>query len=344
MKNSLIYKIKYRYLSFDELVINLDRLSRFKLPEESYFRVFSSIVTKNLISPAGFSKKNIENMPFNLLSKYVEIIWNSSVTKLFGKQKNNLEANKALRLMAKIPFKNIDKNTKILLNTKLHISPILNNIKYDISPLNIKFLIKANKIFNEKNKVSAKKLEALRHKYSLNYPINKLIISEGITEEILLPVFASKLNHPFNREGIAILGAGGKSKSPALYLKLKDKLKIPVVILFDSDASEISEKLQKNICKKDKIILIKTGEFEDILSLNLIKRSLNNEYKPATPLTKEELHIYDRMCKNLEMFYKSRHLGEYKKSKVSCIIAKNIKYKTDITNGIKDIIENITCQ
>ena len=47
------------------------------------------------------------------------------------------------------------------------------------------------------------------------------------------------------------------------------------------------------------------------------------------------------MCENIEEFYKSRHLGEFKKSKLSKIIAENIKYETDITEEIKNIIFSV---
>ena len=47
------------------------------------------------------------------------------------------------------------------------------------------------------------------------------------------------------------------------------------------------------------------------------------------------------MCENIELFYKSRHLGEYKKSKVAKILAENIKYDTDISDEIKNIIKMI---
>ena len=68
-------------------------------------------------------------------------------------------------------------------------------------------------------------------------------------------------------------------------MKMKDKLRIPVTILFDSDGKEISEILKCHLEEKDKTVLIKKGEFEDILSLNLIKRSLNKEYEPVTPVS-----------------------------------------------------------
>ncbi len=331
MKKDLGYKFKF--LTKEELIISIDRLSRFKLPEESFFRVFSSIVTKCLISPK-LSKKELENISGDELSKIVELIWNKSIENIFGKinKKNN---NNILKYLTDKTFKNTDNRTKKLINTNLYINELLQSIEYNSAPLNIKFLKHCSSLINDNEIIlTSKKNKTL-------FPIRKLIIVEGITEEILLPVFARKLGHSFEENGIYILGAGGKSKSPSLYMKLKDKLNIPVILLFDNDAIEISKVLSKNLLKKDKIIVISDGEFEDILSENLIKRSLNKEYLPATPLIIDDLRIYPNMCENIENFYRTRHLGEYKKSKVSKIIADNITYSSDITEEIKDIIFSI---
>ena len=137
------------------------------------------------------------------------------------------------------------------------------------------------------------------------------------------------------------MGAGGKSKSPALYMKLRNKLKIPIILLFDCDAKEICEEMKNVLLKKDKIIMIKNGEFEDILSLNLIKRALNKEYETLIPIKKKDLKMYSKMCKNLENIYRIMQLGEFKKAKFAKIIAENIKYKSDLSQEIKDIISCI---
>lgn len=333
-------KLTYKLLTFDELIINLDRLTRFKLPEESYVRVFNSILYKNLITPK-YSKKDLEKLPSHIVSKYVRIIWNDSVTKLFPDKKNNNEVNKVLELILKQQFKNIDEYTQTLVNTNLLISPLIEKSEYESIPKNLKILFKANQIFNDSHPAAIDELNKISTKYKLRYPVKKLLIVEGITEEILLPVFANKLDYDFDANAIYIMGAGGKSKSPDLYLKLKNKLNIPVVILFDSDAKEICDVLKQNLSKNDKTIIIEKGEFEDILSLNLIKRALNQEYETFEPLSKSDLQIYDRMTYNIENYYKTRKLGEFKKSKLSKIIAKNVKYNTDITEEIRNIINDI---
>ncbi len=333
MKSFLSNSVKYKSLSKDELIICLDRLSRFKLPDESFPAVFNYILIKSLIEPK-LSKKEIENLDAKTVSNFVKIIWNKSVNNVYGDNCPQSE-DKPLKALISFCFKNFDKRTQTFINTDLNIRPIINNLNEKTVSLNLKFLMYADKYKQIKDTA------VLREKFFLKFPVRKLVIVEGITEEILLPAFAKKLNHNFDKEGIFILGAGGKSKSPSLYLKLKDKLKIPVVILFDSDAKEIFDLLGNNLLKKDSAIIIKKGEFEDIISLNLIKRSLNNEYKPASPVIKSDLTSQTRMCKNIENIYRTRKFGEFKKSKFAKIVASNIKYHSDITPEITDLINKI---
>ncbi len=330
-------KLKYKFLTKDELIINLDRLSRFKLPEESFNRVFISILINCLISPK-YSKKELENLSADIISDYVKTIWNSSVKNLFPNFDNNNYTNNALKMTVQIPFKITDERTKTFINTKLILSPILNSLDINSVPLNLKFLIMADKIDEKLSNIC---IDNLRSKYSLKFPIKKLIIVEGITEENLLPVFAKKLGYDFDKLGIYILGAGGKSKSPSLYIKLRDKLNIPVILLFDNDAVSVCNTLKKQLKRNDKIIVINNGEFEDILSLNLIKRTLNKEFTLSEPIIMEDLHKYNKMCDNLEYFFRTRNIGEFKKSKFSQLIAQNIKYDTDITEDVKKIINDI---
>ncbi len=339
MNSSVKDFVKIKFLTLEELIINLDRLSRFKLPEDSFSRVFNSVILKNLIYPK-YSQKEIENFNSEEISVLFQKIWNESVYNIFGKTKDSGCAQMALISVIKSTFKNIDANTETLLNTHLNIFPVLKKVNYEKAPINLKFLIKVNESFNNCS-FSLNDLINIRMNFGLKYPIRKLIIAEGITEEILLPVFASKLGCNFDKEGIYIIGSGGKSKSPSLYLKLKDKLNIPIVLLFDSDAKEICQFLQKQMLRKDKILIIENGEFEDILSINLLKRSLNGEYMQTLPAVKSDFHIYNSMCENIEYYYKSRHLGEFKKAKLSKIIAGNVKYKTDITDDIKLLIKRI---
>lgn len=323
---------KFKNLTYDELLINLDRLSRFKLPEISYKRVFIDIVLKCSIYPK-FTKNELEELDAKLLSFLVKTIWNTSIDVIFGK--SDYDKTNVLQLTLLNTFKNIDISTKTLIKTKLKIQKLLASSNYEKLPLNLKFLSETMFLSNIED-ITAKSISN-----KLLFPVRKLIIVEGITEEILLPVFASKLGYDFKKYGIFILGSGGKSKSPVLYNNLKGKLKIPIILLFDADASDICSSLKKNIDKKDKLICLDKGEFEDILSINLIKRSLNNEYEPISKVTILEIKLYNKRCNFLQDFFRSRQLGEFKKAKFAKILSNNIKYKSDISEDIKILIDNI---
>lgn len=331
---------KYKLIPLEELVIWLDRLSRFKLPDYSFNRVFKSVFNKYLISPK-YSIQEIEHLETDYIAKTVQFIWNKSVEALFSNVQINYSANFALKMVIYSTFKNIDSNTKTLIDTDLFISPILEKLDYNSSVFNLQFLIKVNEHFQDNDTFTIDELIKLRQKYKLVYPVEKLLIVEGVTEEILLPVFADRLNCNFKSKGVYIYGAGGKSKSPALYYKIKDNFKKPIIMLFDNDAKEICNILNNQILSKDKCILISNGEFEDILPHNLISQTLNNEYEPASPFCEDDFKYSGRMTDNIENFYRTRHLGEYKKSKVAKFLAQNIISQADVSYEIKALLNDL---
>ena len=146
MKKNVNYNFKFKYLTFDELVISLDRLSRFKPPEESYSRVFTDILTKCLISPK-YSKNDIELLSADKISKLVEIIWNDSVEKLFN-EKRKKSYSKILNFLVKETFKNIDEKTKTLINTNLNIDLLLNTTLHYKYPFDSSLL---NEVINQRD-------------------------------------------------------------------------------------------------------------------------------------------------------------------------------------------------
>lgn len=337
-------EIKHKVMSLDDLVISLDRLTRFKHPSEKYPRVFKDILQKYLLTPK-YSKKQLDVLPPKTIVEYVEIIWNSSIKSLFSGQKLSKFNSNIIEKLDRLTFGSFDKDLTSFIKSKLEIYPLLNEIsRMDNIPLNLQLLIKYMDLLKLKKQEKADELTVLsniREKYNLKYPITKLILTEGITEEILLPKFAKKLNYDFDKYGVFVLGSGGKSKMPGLYSKLSKSLKIPIVIILDSDAVEISKIIEPKLLKKDKIILIKNGEFEDIVSKNLIKRSFNRHFYDIEPVVMDELGRYYPMCENIAKIYKSRSLGEFQKAHFAKILANNIVYKTDITSQIRSIIDEI---
>ena len=76
MKNS-----KVKPLTKEQLIISVDRLTRFKNTEVKYLRVFSDILTNNLIFPK-FKKTDLEAMDYDELKSWAEYIINYSLEAL----------------------------------------------------------------------------------------------------------------------------------------------------------------------------------------------------------------------------------------------------------------------
>ena len=293
----------FKYLAQEDFLISVDRLTRFKHPCEKYYRVFKDILIKFLIEPK-YSARQIEELEADKLVEVVEIIWNRSIYNLYGETQYEADFEYISALDEAI-FRIKDNYVARLMNIKLLISPILNKLQSEILiPQNLTMLSCLLKDQNTDKSDFYKTGIRYRNKRALKYPIAKLVLAEGITEEILLPVFSKCLKYDFDTEGIYILGAGGKSKMPHLYSKYRDTLKIPIMIILDNDASEIYEFIKSDLLPKDKIILINNGEFEDIVSKNLIKRAINNNFYDIELVKKFELDLEGAMCENIHYVYK----------------------------------------
>ena len=330
----------FKLLTLDEILISLDRLTRFKHPDLSYPRVFRDIIHKTSLS-AHISDKNLDELSPEEISKYISKVWKESIKKYSENSELDDLSDKILKKIPLFCFEVKSEYTKALMKTKLFCAEILLKIEDKKLPKNlriVKFVL--NEILNGKQ-YSDDLIIQTSEKYKLLFPIRKLVIVEGITEDILLPTFADFINTSLSERGVYIFSAGGKTKIPSLYAELKNELKIPVTVVFDNDAKNLSDDLTQVLRKEDNIIVNSKGEFEDLLSLNLIKRTLNSTYYNSEKSTLDELRSQKSMCKSLEEYYRIRNLGEFKKAQFAKLLAENIKYSSDISEDIKKLIEEI---
>lgn len=317
----------------DELLIALDRLTRFKNPAKKYKRVFFDILTKFLIEPK-MSLNKLEKLEASQIGKMVCEIFNSSV----GANSQSLQACATCEIQ-NVLFKEdadnfyIDEYTLKLMQTPLDIEGVLKKIEFKESmPVNVRRLYAYSK---------NQDMLALRNSGYL-FPIKKVVLCEGITEEILLPEFAKAAGKDFNKNGIFILGAGGKNQVARKFYELYDVLKIPIFVLLDSDAQKTANVIYPKLRKEDKIHIIKSGEFEDILPLNLIIKSLNNKFKDCYCVEASELQKNENMVKILHDLYKLKGWGEFKKAEFASIIKTNISDTSDLSPQIEEILNCLT--
>ncbi len=317
--------MKYKKLTEQQIIISIDRLTRFKPVEEKYPRVFKDIIISNLIEPK-YKKSSLDNMNYEELRDIAVEIFNSSV-----EPNNDYSINEYLKKYETSTFE-ISKEGLNLLD---------NNLNY-------KSAIKLLKSSQAKNlewlKAISNKIDIIsnRREQQTLFPIEKVVIAEGITEEILLPTFANICGYNFDSNGIKIIGAGGKNQVVKLYYKLYESLKLPIFVLLDKDAETNEELIHHKLRPQDKIHLLDSGEFEDLLPKSLIANTINNEFKNFVKTNAEEL-FQDGIStvKTLEEFFKEKCLHEFKKAEFANRVKQQTTSENDISEEVKNIIKEI---
>ncbi len=324
MKNS-----KVKPLTKSQIIISIDRLTRFKNTETKYLRVFKDILTQNLIEPK-FKKTDLEKMDYSELRNWAEFVINYSLEMAGLTLENDYLINQRLLNYENSVFEN-NKNVQELLNNKINYRACLSYID-EKSPKNLLWL---------KNLEISSDIRKSRFDNSLRFPVEKVVIAEGATEETLLPEFAKRCGYDFDKEGIYVLSAGGKNQVVKLYYQLVESLKLPIFVLLDKDAKENLEEIQPRLRDIDKIHLLDCGEFEDLLPIKLVERTLDYELKNISMLEKEKLNEDIPRVKFLEEVFKTRGMHEFKKVEFAQMVKKNIKHEEDISPEVVEIIDEI---
>lgn len=321
--------VKVKPLTKEQLTISIDRLTRFKNPEVKYLRVFGELITNNLIQPK-YKKSDIEKMDSEEVKNLAELIINYSLENLGLPKDEDYIINQRLYDYEKSVYiisENIKKFLKNKINYKTFVTLIDEN-----SPKNLKWL---------KALGSPMDIKQERFKNSLRFPVEKVVIAEGATEETLLPEFAKRCGYDFDKEGIYVLSAGGKNQVVKLYYRLVDSLKLPIFVLLDKDAKENLEEIKPKLRSIDKIHLLACGEFEDLLPLELVQRTLDYQLNNISMMEKEMLNAPEPRVKILEEVFKTRGMHEFKKVEFAQMVKKNIKTNADISDEICEIINEI---
>jgi len=94
---------------------------------------------------------------------------------------------------------------------------------------------------------------------------NKVVLVEGLTEELALPIYFMKVGLDTLKEGVDIINVGGKGNL-AKWWRFFTKFEIPTFICFDNDGKKDDEKGNK---RRDalKTIGIPESEIEDVLTV-----------------------------------------------------------------------------
>ncbi|MBR1461334.1 ATP-dependent endonuclease [bacterium] len=320
---------KIKPLTKDQILISIDRLTRFKETETKYLRVFKDILTHNLIAPK-FGKNALDTMSYEELTAYASNILNESLKKLNVWAENDLFINLKLKDYEHSVFK-ISQDVDILLNNSINYSACLKLIDND----SVKNLLWLKELSQGKN------IEQSRHEKSLLYPLSAVVIAEGATEEILLPEFAKIYGYDFDKEGVYVISAGGKNQVVRAYYDLCEILNIPIFVLLDKDGVQNSKEIMQKLRNMDYIHLLECGEFEDLLPIQLVKRTIEYQLKNISLIEKDMIDESVPRTEFLEEVFKNRGLHEFKKVEFAHMVKNNLKSIEDLSPEIMQIIEQI---
>jgi hypothetical protein len=188
-------------------------------------------------------------------------------------------------------------------------------------------------------------------------PIRCVILVEGTTEEVLLPVFAKVAGLDLPQNHLLLVSAGGKNQVFLLYKKYAALLNVPIVMLLDQDAEDQLQANQHEIRPQDLGYVLPEGEMEDAYPLSLLIRTINQHFHPHPALTqktwkafiealKEKLpHLVSNMsikrATTLKYFWKEHQLGEFDKALFAEALAKEIKTQSDLPKTLIDLFKTL---
>ncbi len=273
--------------------------------------IYNEAVIKNIFEENGI---NIKNDNYGLAEIYISAGMNYPI---------NIDGF----LKIAETRENVSKNTKRL---------IWLNKQTKKAALNIN----SKDLYNELEKLY-NLAENYRKNFSSGKPVKLLILVEGATEEILLPVFASVAGIEFDKNGIEVLASGGKNQVAKIYSEIREEVNLPVFIILDADAEEIAAEIKENIRPQDRLYVLSAGEFEDLLPDNLICRAVNSYYGHTGKIKQEEINTSCGKTHSLVEVWKQKGFGGFKKAEFARIIAENIKDSADLSEEMKKIILNI---
>lgn len=198
---------------------------------------------------------------------------------------------------------------------------------------------------NSKIDIAQMALEAGFDKYNLFPYISKIILCEGETERILFRTLVELFDIDFDKSGFKLIAAGGKNQVARKYYSMVDYTKLPFFILLDKDASAIREMINKKLRKIDYIYMIKSGEFEDIIPVDILCAAINFAHKNDIHCSVEDFSEDISNVSAIHGIYKKYGFGEYKKARLAQVLDEYIKLKltkNDFLNSeIVEIVKKI---
>lgn len=141
--------------------------------------------------------------------------------------------------------------------------------------------------------------ESMRERYSYVYGgtrnegffARKVVLVEGPTEECSLPIYSAALDYNMDKEGVSVIGTGGKGQMDRL-LRVFNEFRIPCYIVFDADKSKADAEGKR----VNKELLELLGEPAEETPSTKIKEKFAVFEETFEAVIKGEIHGYDSLA------------------------------------------------
>lgn len=180
----------------------------------------------------------------------------------------------------------------------------------------------------------------------------KLLLVEGQTEAILLPLFAEISGLEFLKNRILMISGGGANQVAKRFLSFRQASKLPIACLLDGDARTQYDVIRQHLDDCDMLFSLAAGEFEDTFELPVFIRLLNAYLQSMTgvnapslveyqPLTEAHFEPGQKRTQILNKIWRSKSLGNFDKVEFAAFVAQNIRTGKDIPEDFKLLIAEL---
>lgn len=169
----------------------------------------------------------------------------------------------------------------------------------------------------------------------------KLLLVEGRTEAILLPLFAEMSDFEFQKNRVLMISGGGANQVAKRFLGLRQATKLPIACLLDGDAESQYDVIRQHLGETDLLFSLSAGEFEDTFELSVFVDLLNRYLQSMTgvnapslveyePLSADQLEPAQKRTHVLNKVWRAKSLGNFDKVEFASFVFQNIKKAENI--------------
>jgi hypothetical protein len=191
-----------------------------------------------------------------------------------------------------------------------------------------------------------------KHYLEPDFLPQKLLLVEGQTEAILLPLFAEVFEFDFLNNRVLMISGGGANQVAKRFLSYRQTTRLPIACLLDGDAQSQYDVIQQHLDNSDLLFSLAAGEFEDTFELSVFVRLLNHYLQSMTgvnapslieyqPLTEDQFEQGVKRTQILNKIWRGKSLGNFDKVEFAAFVFKNIEKGEDIPEDFKLLIRQL---